>query len=237
MFVSVVTGAAMVFKGTAKTGRNKMNVTDQGHGLNLSPFTTSAQEALPSFILMTDEKRLADPVAATKALPPNSAVIVRHYSEQDREDLACRLITVARRQNIRVLIAADARLAHKVGADGLHLPESMAALGPGPWRAWRKPGWLVTAAAHSPAALFKAKAAGADAALLSPVFATASHPDRAPLGVLRFQSWCRRSPLPVYALGGLSASTIKRLRGGSALGYAGISGFINGGLTAAANVL
>ena len=206
-----------------------MTVTDQGHGLNLSHTTRPSQRALPAFFLMTDEKRLPDPVAAATVLPPNCAVIFRHYGVPDREEIARRLIAVASRKNIRVLIAADARLALKVGADGLHLPESMAALGPGPWRAWRKPGWLVTAAAHSPMALFQAKAAGADAALLSPVFSTASHPDRAPLGAVRFQSWCRRSPLPTYALGGISISTFKRLRGGSALGYAGISGFINGG--------
>ena len=206
-----------------------MNVSDSRHGLNLSQTPRPVRGGLPSFVLMTDETRLADPVAAAQALPPNSAVIFRHYGESDREELARRLMTVARRQNFRVLIAADARLALKIGADGLHLPEAMAALGPGPWRAWRKPGWLVTAAAHSPSALFQAKAAGADAALLSPVFPTASHPDRAPLGAVRFQSWCRRSPLPTYALGGISISTFKRLRGGSALGYAGISGFINGG--------
>ncbi|MDA1089135.1 MAG: thiamine phosphate synthase [Proteobacteria bacterium] len=206
-----------------------INLTDQRRGLNLSQATGTAQAPLPSFILMTDETRLADPVAAAKALPPNSAVILRHYSGSNREHLARRLMAVTRRQNIRVLIAADVRLALKVGADGVHLPEAMAALGPGPWQAWRKPGWLVTAAAHSPAALFKAKVAGADAALLSPVFATASHPDRAALGVVRFQSWCRLSPLPVYALGGMSVSAFLRLRGGDALGFAGISGFVNRG--------
>mgnify|MGYP000563117888 CR=1 FL=1 len=143
-----------------------MTVTDQGHGLNLSHTTRPSQGALPAFFLMTDEKRLPDPVAAATVLPPNCAVIFRHYGVPDREEIARRLIAVASRKNIRVLIAADARLALKVGADGLHLPESMAALGPGPWRAWRKPGWLVTAAAHSPMALFQAKAAGADAAVL-----------------------------------------------------------------------
>ena len=208
-----------------------MNVTDLKNWLNLSrpAYPGAGKWVWPDIILMTDEVRLADPVAAAKALPPNSAVIFRHYGVSGREDLARRLIAVARRRNVKVLIAADARLALKVGADGLHLPEAMAAHGPGPWRAWRKPGWLVTAAAHSPAALFRAKAAGADAAVLSPVFATASHPQAAALGPVRFTSWCRRSPLPVYALGGLTPSGVRRLKGCGALGFAGISGFVNGG--------
>jgi len=184
---------------------------------------------MPSFFLMTDAVRLADPLAAVEALPPNSGVIVRHYDIQNREDLARRVIAAAKPRGVRVLIAADARLAHKLGADGLHLPEAMAALGPGQWQIWRKPGWLVTAAAHSPPALFRASAAGADAALLSPVFVTNSHPDRAALGAVRFASMCRRSPLPVYALGGISVISARRLKDCGGAGFAGISGIVNGG--------
>jgi len=167
------------------------------------------------------------PVAA--ALPRNSAVIFRHYGAPDREDLAARLVAQSRRRGIRVLVAADAGLAARIGADGLHLPQALAARGPGVWQSWRRPDWLVTAAAHSPAALWRARAAGADAALLSPVFSTASHPGGAALGVLRFAAWCRNSPLPVYALGGVSAANIRRLKGCGARGLAGISGFVNGG--------
>lgn len=212
-------------------GKKAMSISDPRHGLNYSwpAIPGRGPGGWPAFILMTDAARLADPVAAARALPPNSAVIFRHYGVSGREDLARRLVAVARRRNFKVLIAADARLALKVGADGLHLPEAMAAHGSGLWRAWRRPGWLVTAAAHSPAALFRAKAAGADAAVLSPVFATASHPQAAALGAVRFASWCRRSPLPVYALGGLTASGVRRLKGSGALGFAGISGFVNGG--------
>ena len=101
----------------------------------------------------------------------------------------------------------------------------MARRGPGIWQPWRRPDWIVTAAAHSRAALFRAARAGADAALLSPVFWTASHPLAPALGPLRFAAWCRSSPLPVYALGGISARTARRLRAGGGAGFAGISGF------------
>jgi len=184
--------------------------------------------ALPPLILMTDAARLADPLPVVAALPAGSAVIIRHYGDPDREDLARRVMAVARPRGVRVLIAGDAVLAVKVGADGLHLPEAMAALGPGPWRGWRRPRWLLTAAAHSPAALRRAARAGADAALLAPVFPTASHPQATPLGSLRFAAWCRQSPLPVYALGGVSAATAGRLKASGAAGFAGIGGFLAG---------
>lgn len=218
-----------------------MNVSDPRPGLNLSPANFSpvylsraakrrgGTFPYPDFILMTDGERLSDPVAVVAGLPRGSAVILRHYGAPGREELAIRLVAASKRRGIPVLVAADARLAREIGADGLHLPEAMAARGPGVWSKWRKPGWLVTAAAHSPAALHRAKAAGADAALLSPVFPSESHPGGAALGVLRFAQWCRKSPLPVYALGGVSAVNIRRLKGCGAQGVAGISGFVNGG--------
>lgn len=208
-----------------------MNVSDLKTCLNFSrlPKQPSGQRAWPERILMTDEDRLADPLPTVESLPRGSAVILRHYGFSGREELARRLVSMTRRRHIKVLVAADARLAHRVGADGLHLPEAMAALGPGPWRAWAKPGWMVTAAAHSPAALFRAQASGADAVLLSPVFPTASHPEAAGLGPVRFSRWCRQSPLPVYALGGLTAAGIKRLEGSNVMGFAGISGFVENG--------
>ncbi len=205
-----------------------MRVTDLTGSLNLSRRGTQRRESviLPSFILMTDDVRLADPVAVVETLPKNSAVIFRHYESPDRESLAAGLIARARPRGVRVLVAADAGLAVKLGADGLHLPETMAKRGPGCWQAWRQPGWLVTASAHSEAALHRAQGAGADAALLAPVFRTASHPQTPPLGPIRFAAWCRRSPLPVYALGGISKASARRLKNSGVRGFAGISGFL-----------
>ncbi len=170
---------------------------------------------------MTDERRLPDPVAAVEALPRGSAVILRHYTAPGRHLLARRLAAVCAVRGIRLLIGGDAGLAQAVGAQGVHLPEYLARRGACPRR---RPGWLVTAAAHSPAALCRAARAGADAALLSPVFPTASHPGVPPLGPWRFAAWCRRSPIPVYALGGVSAANARRLILAGAVGLAGIDG-------------
>jgi len=186
---------------------------------------------LPPLILLTDDVRLPDPAAAVSRLRRGSAVILRHYNTPDRAALARTLARICRRRGLRLLIAGDWRLAAAVGADGVHLPEGLVRRGPGAWNAGlpRRPGFLVTAAAHSPAALFRAVRAGADAALLSPVFPTASHPGAPTLGVLRFALWCRSAPLPVYALGGVDTRTAPRLAGSGLAGLAGIGGWTGGG--------
>ena len=182
---------------------------------------------LPPLILMTDEVRLADPEAAILALPRGSAVIFRHYRANDRRMIAKGLARACRRRGLKLLIAGDVRLAIEVGAQGLHLPEYLARrLACHRWgRRGLKPDWLITVAAHSLIALQRARRLGADAVLLAPVFATASHPDARPLGPLRFSAWVRESPVPVYALGGVTAANARRLAASGAAGIAGIAAF------------
>lgn len=181
----------------------------------------------PTKIFITDEKRLKDPLAIVPLLPSGSAIIFRHYKDPKRIEIAKNLIKETRGRHIRVLIAGDVRLAHIVGAQGIHIPESMARNGTRVWQQWRKPYWLVTASAHSPRALLRAEQLGANAALLSPVFSTNSHPDTKPIGVLRFSSWSNRSRLAVYALGGVTQNNVQRLKNTKIQGIAGISSFIN----------
>ena len=183
----------------------------------------AAGSALPALILMTDEARLADPLPAARALPAGSAIILRHYGVPARAALARRLAAIARAQALLLLVGEDPALARRVGAAGVHLPER--AIGRAGAVRWRSD-WLVTAAAHSPAALRRAAAAGADAALLSPLFATASHPGVPALGPHRFRALAAACPLPVYALGGIDAARARTLRGSGAVGIAGIGGLI-----------
>ncbi|MBK8909320.1 MAG: thiamine phosphate synthase [Rhodospirillales bacterium] len=176
---------------------------------------------------MTDERRLPDPSAAIEDLPPGAAVVLRHYDApaSERQALAHRLAATCRRRGLRLLVAADPELAISAGAAGVHLPEAMLKSAPQTWRLWRRRGWMVTAAAHSSGAIRRAAAADVDAVLLSPVFATRSHPDARALGSLRFAALTRASPVPVYALGGIDTRTLRRLSGSGAAGVAGIGGF------------
>ena len=182
-----------------------------------------AGSRLPSLLLMTDEVRLADPLSAARALPAGSGIILRHYAAPERTALARQLAAIARRRGLVLLVGEDPALARRVGAHGVHLPERT--IGRAGAVRWQRD-WLITTAAHSPAALRAAAAAGADAALLSPVFATASHPDFRALGPQRFAALAKASPLPVYALGGIDSARARLLLSSGAVGIAGIGGLI-----------
>lgn len=172
---------------------------------------------------MTDDTRLSDPQGYLTALPPESAVIVRARDPQ-------RIFTQAEalKRNapagVRVLAATLSPVALTPAIDGLHLPEA----GLRRWRKYqlrRQRYDLVTAAAHSRLAAWRASLLGVDAVLLSPVFATSSHPGGRHLGLYRFARIAQCLSLPVIALGGISARGIRRVRLAGASGIAGIGLF------------
>lgn len=164
--------------------------------------------ALPAIVLMTDDARKVDWVAAVAALPRGSAVVVRHRDAKGRERLARLLRPVCHARRVALLIADDAALAQRVGANGVHVPERQLARLPG-IRA-RNARWLVSCSAHGAAAVLRANRLAADAIFVSPVFATASHPDHRALGVTRFAALVCGGGA-VYALGGIEMKTIRRL--------------------------
>src|SRR5258706_11502416 len=184
----------------------------------------NASSALPPLILMTDERRLQDPVAAARTLPKGAAIILRHTQPEARASLAEALRRIAQERGLLLLIAGDASLPARIGANGLHLPETRACEA----RHWRAahPSWLITIAAHSERALAVAARSGADAALLAPAFPTFSHIERVSLGVTRFRLMAARAVLPVYALGGITAQTVQRLAGAKLVGIAAIDGLL-----------
>jgi thiamine-phosphate pyrophosphorylase len=175
---------------------------------------------IPSLILMTDDQRLEDPMTAARLLPRGSMVIVRSRLAPQRAQLASQLISLARQRGLIVLVAEDPLLARRCGADGLHLPEARAREA-FHWRA-QCPRWLITVAAHSLCAAMQAR--GADAVLLSPIFPTESHPDRAALAPARANAIARHSRLPVYALGGIDLRNAGLIAGANYAGIAAISG-------------
>jgi len=165
--------------------------------------------------MMTDD-RAADWVAAVRRLPPGSVVVVRARDKARRRLLAEQLEGMA-----RLLIADDPGLAAEIGAAGLHLPQRRMREA-SRWRA-RFPHWVITSAAHSLRALMGA--GPLDAVLLSPVFATSSHREARPLTPVRAAFIAALSPVPVYALGGVTARNAARLSPAFS-GIAGIGLFL-----------
>ena len=157
---------------------------------------------------MTDDDRLPDPVAAARALPKGSLVIVRSRDAKRRRALGEALR--AQTSGLILLAADDPVLADIL--HGLHLPE-IRARDAAHWRVVR-PHWVITVAAHSPRGLH---APYADAVLLSPVFATKSHPKAKILTPVRARLMAQRALLPVLALGGVTARNAALLPGFSGI--------------------
>jgi len=175
---------------------------------------------------MTDP-RLGDVAAAVARLPRGAAVVLRHYDDPDREALGQRLARLCKARGLVLLVAGDWRLAAKIGADGVHLPEGLLRGGRlAPMLGWRRRrGAMLSVAAHGETALRRAAGLGADVAVLSPVFATQSHPGAPVLGAVKFAALVRGSSLPVVALGGVNGATVGALAGTGAWGVAAIDGW------------
>lgn len=181
---------------------------------------------LRRLILVTDDRRLPDPLAAAAALPPGSLVILRHRDSARRQTLGMALQRLCRGRRLRLLVAGDIGLALRLGA-GIHLSEAMTRCPPPRLRWWRRRGKRppLTAAAHGRGGLAAARRLGADAVLLAPVFPTASHPGQRALGLLAFRGLVGSAGLPVYALGGVTGRTVNHLRGCRAAGVAAVEAF------------
>lgn len=170
--------------------------------------------AIPALYFFTDPARTPDPLAAARRLTRGTAVVYRHFGAVDRAHTARRLARLCKSRGLKLLIAADPDLAALVGADGVHWPERMA-------QARTAPG-LITVAAHTPEAVQRAHALGADACVLSPVFQTNSASGRDPLGLFRASQIARRAPLPVIALGGVSQRNAHTFAGRGFAGFAAV---------------
>ncbi|MDP1625946.1 thiamine phosphate synthase [Parvibaculum sp.] len=184
-----------------------------------------------ALIGVTDPVRLPDPLAALVALPRGGTLIWRAYGAHLKAVPLRRLSAAARMKGCLLLVAGHPRCARWLGVQGLHLPEYSVGkhFEHGHVYSLRDlpPGFVITAACHSEAAIHAAARAGVNAVLISPVFPTASHPGAKTLGVVRFARLARLARalgMAPYALGGIaSASDMRRLSGSGAAGIAGVS--------------
>ncbi|HEY8682940.1 MAG TPA: Nudix family hydrolase, partial [Rhodanobacter sp.] len=136
-------------------------------------------------------------------------------------ELVADLLPLARRYAAQLLLNGDIDGARELGI-GVQLQSAqLLALSERPL----PPQQIVGASCHDALQLAQAMGIGADFATLSPVAATASHPQAPPLGWPMFQSLAEAAALPVYALGGMDTSHIPQARQHSGQGVAGIRGF------------
>jgi thiamine-phosphate pyrophosphorylase len=162
-------------------------------------------------LVAMSDPRGGDPRAVARRLPKGAWLIFRHYDDPDRARLAGEVAVICRQRRIALVIGNDLSLAVKLRV-GLHMPQGAAWQAEPKLRLWRRRSRpILTVAAHDRQALHRARQLSATAALVSPVFATASHPTSAALGLLGFRRLQCHADLPVIALGGITARSLRQL--------------------------
>lgn len=138
--------------------------------------------------------------------------------EAERLALAMEIVSRAKPYAARVLVNGPVEMAHAAGADGVHLDSgALMKCQVRPDCEW------VGASCHNLEELTHA-ASIADFAMLSPVQPTESHPGEPTLGWERFSQLAAQSPIPVYALGGVTRADLDTARGHGAHGVAMLRG-------------
>jgi len=180
---------------------------------------------LPRLHAITDERIARRPdlgeIARELAIGGGSALAFhargRGLSGREHYDLAVRL---SDSQTVRLFVNDRLDVALAVPTAGVQL-----GYGTLPVSAARalNPLWWIGRSVHDLAEAQAARAEGADYLVVGPVFATASHPGRPPLGLERLQSIAAAvDGLPVIAIGGVSADRVCEVRNSGAYGVAAI---------------
>lgn len=132
-----------------------------------------------------------------------------------------------------LLINDRVDIVQALGADGVHLrsdsiPISVARRLLGPER-------LIGVSAHSVEEVLQADSEGADFAVLGPIYDTPSkRAYGAPIGLGPLQEASRMASIPIFAIGGLTASKVGEVRRAGARGIAVVSSILSAGSVKAA---
>lgn len=184
-----------------------------------------AKRALPRLLVLTDGARGFDVRRQLKAWPEGAALIERCFGQAPTP----RSKHVRRGKDTRLRLAtASAMAVRRAHLDGIHWPQKHLC------KRLRSGcvGLIETASAHNGLAIARARRQKMAAILISTAFPSDSPSAGRPLGPIRLARLQRAFPdAPLYALGGIDATTVRRLRHSGLCGVALVSG---GGRTHAA---
>ena len=179
---------------------------------------------LPPLLVLTDRAAaatrgwtLAEAVAAAVEAGARAVVFrEKDLAPADRRSLGAEVVAVMPPDGW-LLVASDARLAADLGAAGVHLAAG---------DSWPEPRpAAVGRSCHDRAEVRAAAAEGVDYVTLSPVYPTSSKPGYGPaLGHAGLAKIARASPVPVVAVGGMSAANIADAVAAGAAGIAVMGG-------------
>ena len=139
----------------------------------------------------------------------------KNLPPQERLHFAKAAVALTRRHGALLLINDNARLAKKVGANGVHLSSGhLNNRKTKPLFKW------AAASCHNDKELAKAAKLNLDFVVLSPVKKTLTHVDAAPLGWKKFAALSAGGGIPTYALGGMTLSDLETAQKSGAQGVA-----------------
>lgn len=147
----------------------------------------------------------------------------KSLSEQAYVSLARQCVALCEKYAAYLMLNADPKVVTEVGAQGVHLDSRrLNTLHEPPFQKSEANKKWVSASCHSQQQLEQAEKLGANFVMVSPVAATASHPDTVPLGWAQFQVLTEQASCPVYALGGMTPNDLDQAFVHGAQGVAAI---------------
>lgn len=149
----------------------------------------------------------------------------KRLSGRDLVDVAVAIREITLEAGALFIVNDRLDVALAAGADGIHLGESDLPIGHA--RRIAPPGFIIGASVGSVAAAVRAATEGADYVALSPTFATGSKGDAGPGHGLAVLSAIRSAvPLPLVAIGGITAANVDEVIAAGADGVAVISAVV-----------
>ncbi len=177
----------------------------------------------PPLLVVTDRHQarapLDDILAAAFATGCRWASIREKDLPRDEQiALARQLLPIARSWQARLTLHGDPVLAREAGVDGVHLSGGD---DPKTARELLGTGALIGISIHSAAEASMLNPAAVDYAIAGPAYATASKPGYGPfLGATGIAQICRAAPVPVIAIGGITAASAPEMQSAGAVGIA-----------------
>lgn len=142
--------------------------------------------------------------------------------------LAQEILRLTREHGASLFINDRVDLAMALGLEGVHLRAN--SLPVAVTRRMLGPGQMIGVSAHSTDEVVRAESDGADFAVLGPVYDTASKSAFGPpLGLRALEEASRRCRIPVFAIGGITASRVGEVRRAGARGVAVVSAILSAG--------
>ena len=160
-------------------------------------------------------------------IPKNSYFIFRQYHlpDQEREETARSLLSIAKKYKIKFIVAQDINLALKIKADGVHFSDNKKI----PWLFWQrksfKKDFILSYSCHNIRSAIFAKRSNIDLVFISPIFTTQSHDKTKLLGKIGYLKalYYNKEIMP---LGGINDKNINFINKTKTPGFGAIDYFI-----------